>query len=399
MNMRRCCALSGAIALLAATMVTAQAPAGAQGGRGQGAGGAGGFGAGFGGKPPTALRAIAAETTAAKVKDPGWKAPRTAWGHPDLAGVWTSDDMRSVQMSRAAQYGTRESLTPEEFAGRASGDEGSRDRAVNQETILRNEFGVRTFGYTSFVVDPPNGQMPAMTPAGKARAANRDAGTFGPGPFDTFEDFTLYDRCITRGVVGSILPVLYGNGVRIVQTPNEIVLSYEMVHDTRVIPVDGRPAAASSGIKQYMGNSRGRWEGDTLVIETNGFTDRTSIGPNGNGTRHSDQMKITEWLTRIDPEMIDYRIRVEDPVTYTAPFTLRLTITSQPNYEMYEYSCHEGNGAVKYALSADREYDRQVAEAKAKGLPIPNRVMGMAVYTGQAVEGREEVREFGGAGR
>jgi hypothetical protein len=96
---------------------------------------------------------------------------------------------------------------------------------------------------------------------------------------------------------------------------------------------------------------------------------------------------------------IDYRIRVEDPVTYTAPFTLRLTITSQPNYEMYEYSCHEGNGAVKYALSADREYDRQVAEAKAKGLPIPNRVMGMAVYTGQAVEGREEVREFGGAGR
>ena len=153
--------------------------------------------------------------------------------------------MRSVQMSRAPQYGTRESLTAEEFTRRASGDEGSRDRAVNQETILRNEFGVRTFGYTSFVVDPPNGQMPAMTPAGRARAANRDAGTFGPGPFDTFEDFTLYDRCITRGVVGSILPVLYGNGVRILQTPNEVVLSYEMVHDTRVIPIDGR---ATSGL-------------------------------------------------------------------------------------------------------------------------------------------------------
>jgi hypothetical protein len=115
--------------------------------------------------------------------------------------------MRSVQMSRASQYGTRESLTAEEFARRASGDEGSRDRAVNQETILRNEFGVRTFGYTSFVVDPANGQMPAMTVAGRARAANRDAGTFGPGPFNDFEDFTLYDRCVTRGVVGSILPV------------------------------------------------------------------------------------------------------------------------------------------------------------------------------------------------
>ena len=337
MSIKRSLALGGAIALLATTMVVAQAPAGAQGGgrgRGQGPGGAGGFG-GFGGKTPTALRAIPAETTAAKVKDPNWKAPKTAWGQPDLEGVWTSDDMRSVQMSRAPQYGTRESLTAEEFAGRASGDEGSRDRAVNQETILRNEYGVRTFGYTSFVVDPPNGQMPAMTPAGRARAANRDGGTFGPGPFDTFEDFTLYDRCITRGVVGSILPVLYGNGVRILQTPNEVVLSYEMVHDTRVIPIDGR-AVAGAGIKQYMGSSRGHWEGDTLVIETSRFTDRTSIGPNGNGTRHSDQMKMTEWLTRIDPQMIDYRIRVEDPVTYTTPFTLRLTITSQPGYEMYE---------------------------------------------------------------
>ena len=137
-----------------------------------------------------------------KAKDPNWKAPKTAWGHPNLEGVWTSDDMRSVQMSRAPQYGTRELLTPDEFARRASGDEGSRDRAVNQETILRNEFGVRTFGYTSFVVDPPNGQMPAMTAAGRARAANRDAGTFGPGPFNEFEDFTLYDRCITRGIVG-----------------------------------------------------------------------------------------------------------------------------------------------------------------------------------------------------
>jgi hypothetical protein len=304
-------------------------------------------------------------------------------------------------------------LTPEEFTSRASGDEGSRDRAVNQETILRNEFGVRTFGYTSFVVDPPNGQMPAMTAAGRARAANRDAGTFGPGPFDDFEDFTLYDRCVTRGLVGSILPVLYGNGVRILQTPNEVVLSYEMVHDTRIIPIDsstssGSPRVESRGdgradvgqaIKQYMGSSRGHFEGDTLVIETSHFTDRTSIGPNGNGTRHSDRMKITEWLTRIDPEMIDYRIRVEDPVTYTAPFTLRLTITSQPGYEMYEYSCHEGNGAVKYALSAEREYDRKVAEAKAKGLPVPPRTMGMEVYTGQAVEGREEIREFGGTAR
>src|SRR5689334_5019923 len=120
-------------------------------------------------KTPSALRAVAAETTAAKVKDPNWKAPRTAWGHPDLEGTWTSDDMRGVPTSRPPAQADRESLTPEEFARRAGGDEASRDRAVNQETFLRNEFGVRTFGYTSFVVEPKDGRMPALTAAGQAK--------------------------------------------------------------------------------------------------------------------------------------------------------------------------------------------------------------------------------------
>jgi hypothetical protein len=339
---------------------------------------------------PSALRAIPAETTAEKVKNPGWKAPRTGWGHPDFQGIWTSDDMRGVPMARPAGQAGRESLTPEEFAQRAGRDETFRDAAVNRETILRNEFGVRTFGYTSFIIDPPDGRMPELTPVGIARRnAVAGVGTFGTGPFNSFEDFSLYDRCITRGI-GGIFPVLYGNGIRIVQSPTEVVLSYEMVHDTRVIPLDGRPHVGS-GIRQYMGDSRGRWEGDTLVIETTNFTDKTSIG----GPPHSNRLRLTEWLTRIDPQMIDYKMRVDDPVTYTSPFTVRLTITQQPGYELYEYSCHEGNGAVKYALSADREWDRQVEEARAKGLPIPRRNMGMEVYTGAPVEGRQPVREFG----
>jgi hypothetical protein len=353
-----------------------------------------GLGGGRGGGPtitPSAMRAIPAETTAAKAKDPNWKAPRTAWGHPDLDGVWTSDDMRGIPTSRQAAMGTRESLTPEEFARRAGGDESSRDRAVNQETFLRNEFGVRTFGYTSFVVDPPNGQIPQVTPAALARRkAMANVGTFGQGPFNTFTDFSLYDRCITRGV-GGIFPVLYGNGIRIAQTPNEVIISYEMIHDTRVIPLDNRPHLASS-ITQYMGDARGRWAGDTLVVETTNFTDKTSFSG-----LHSDQLKLTEWFTRIDPEMIDYRIRVEDPETWTAPFTVRLTITQQPNYQLFEYSCHEGNGAVGYALSGERAYERMVDEAKAKGLPIPPRTMGMEVYSGGQVEGRQPVRELGGA--
>src|SRR5689334_4348694 len=256
---------------------------------------------------PSKLRSVPAETTAAKVKDPNWKAPKTAWGQPDLTGIWTSDDMRGIPATRPAAQKDRESLTPEEFARRAGGDEASRDRAVNQETFLRNEFGVRTFGYTSLVVDPANGQIPQVTPAALARRkAVANVGTFGQGPFNTFDDFTLYDRCITRGI-GGIMPVLYGNGIRIAQTPNEVIISYEMIHDTRVIPLDGRPHVGK-GIKQYMGDARGHFEGDTLVVETTNFTDKTSIAG-----LHSDQLKLTEWFTRIDPEMIDYRIKVDDP--------------------------------------------------------------------------------------
>jgi hypothetical protein len=342
-------------------------------------------------KTPSKLRSVPAETTAAKVKDPNWKAPRTAWGAPDLTGIWTSDDMRGVPATRPAAQKDRESLTPEEFQRRAGGDEASRDRAVNQETVLRNEFGVRTFGYTSFVVDPPDGQLPALTPAGQAKQrASFGVGTFGGGPFNDFSNFSLYDRCITRGIAG-IFPVLYGNGLRIMQTPNEVIVSYEMIHDTRVIPLDGRPHVGAK-IEQYMGDSRGHWEGDTLVVETTNFTNRVGAfnGPN------SDKLKVTERFTRIDPQMIDYRIRVEDPVMYAAPFTIRYTITQQPNYQLYEYSCHEGNGAVGNALSGERAYEREVAEAIKAGKPIPTRAPGgMEVYTGAPVEGREAVREFG----
>ncbi len=342
------------------------------------------------GGPPTAepstIRSVPAETTTAALTDPNWEVPRTSWGDPSFEGVWSTDDMRGVGTSRNPRHGTRESLTPEEFAERANRDEAGMDRAVNTETFLRNEWGIRTFGYTSLVIDPPDGRIPEMTEAGRARAGNRDRGTFGPGPFDAFEDFTLYDRCITRGVMGSILPVIYGNGLRIAQTPDTFAISYEMIHDTRIVPLDGRPHV-SDDIRQYMGNARGYWDGDTLVIETRNFTDETSIGANGNGTRHSEQMTITERLTRVDPDMIEYIATVEDPVAYTAPFTVRLMITTQPDYQTYEYSCHEGNGAVGHSLSGERAYERLVEEAIAAGLPIPPRG-GMNVY-GPPEEGAE----------
>ncbi len=315
-----------------------------------------------------AQAAGSAEALAAARTNPAWVPPKTPWGHPDLQGVWTTDDMRGIPQQRPPELGTRQYLTDEELAARRA----QRDRARETQDrgavgTFRNEEGTRTFGYTSLVIDPPDGRIPAVLEA--ARERRIAPGTFGVGPFNTMRDFSLYDRCITRGVVGSFGPAVYGNGARILQTADAVVISYEMVHDTRVIPLDGRPPLGD-GIRQYLGDSRGRFEGDTLVIESSNFTDATALG----GVRHSEQLKLTERLTRIDPEMIDYEVRVEDPLTWEKPWTLRMTITQQPGYAMYEYACHEGNMALRHILSGERAYERAAAEAAAKGLPPPERV-------------------------
>ncbi len=312
-----------------------------------------------------------AEASAAAFVNPRWTPPKLAWGHPDFEGIWTSDDMRGVPMSRPTQFGNRGYLTDEEFTARASERSKARDINDARTGTFRNEEGSRDFGYTSLVIEPADGRVPALTQ--EARARRLVPGTNGVGPFNTVEDFNNYDRCITRGVAGSWLPVVYGNGARIIQTPDAVIIAYEMVHDTRVIPLDGRPHLAS-GIPQLMGDARGHWEGDTLVIETTHFTDRTSVGPNGNGARHSTAMKMTERIRRIDPEMLDYQLRIEDPKTYVAPWTIRMTLTHQRGYEIYEYGCHEGNGAVGNSLSGERVYEKQAAENAAKGLPPPERV-------------------------
>jgi hypothetical protein len=310
-----------------------------------------------------------ADAGAAKRANPNWKAPRNAWGQPDLEGIWTTDDMRGVPMSRPQQFGTRAYMSDDEFANRAKARANARDVDNARTGTFRNEEGTRAFSYTSMVIEPADGRVPALTDAARARRRPGDAGSFGLGPWEKVQDFSLYDRCITRGVVGSWMPAVYGNGARIIQTPDSVVIAYEMVHDTRVIPLDGRPRL-NPAIKQFMGDSRARYEGDTLVIESSNFTDRTNVG----GARHSDGLKMIERFTRVDPEMIDYEIHVEDPATFAAPWTMRLTVTAQPNYEIYEYACHEGNIAMRNALSAERAYEKAVADAKAKGLPPPERV-------------------------
>jgi hypothetical protein len=178
----------------------------------------------------------------------------------------------------------------------------------------------------------------------------------GRGPADSYTDRSLYDRCITRGLVGSLTPAIYNAGNQIVQSPGYVVITNEMIHEARIIPLDGRPAL-SPAIKQWVGDSRGRFEGDTLVVETTNFTDRTNVGQ----ARHSDKLKITERYTRTDENTLVLRLTVEDPETWDAPWTLELPLKRDDSYGMFEYACHEGNLAMFNILSGHRAEERAAA--------------------------------------
>jgi len=298
--------------------------------------------------------------------------PKTPWGEPDLQGVWSSDDTAGIPRERAEELGMRLYQTDEEFAARKKQVDVGVQRGQNAVGSFRNDFATRAFRQTSLIIDPPDGRMPETTPQAEKRRASRDRGTFGNGPFNTFEDFTLYDRCITRGIVGSVLRVIYGNGNRIVQSPGVVAFSYEMIHDTRIIYTDGRPHIGQS-IRQYLGDSRAHWDGDLLVVETTNLTDRTSIGGNGNGLRHSDKMKITEQFKRVADDVVQYQFTIDDPVTYARPFTMSMPLTPLSGGVLLPYECHEGNLAVRNALSAERAEDRALAEDLAKGIKRPRR--------------------------
>jgi hypothetical protein len=298
-----------------------------------------------------------------------WTPPKTPWGHPDLQGVWTSDAAWGIPLQRPDQFAGRAELTDEEYKQKIERDNRSRSAAENAVGSFRGDGAWlnKSFRQTSLIVEPADGKIPPVTPEAEKRRAPRDQGSFGEGPFDNPEGFTLYDRCITRGVVGSIVPVIYGNGNRILQTPNEVVISYEMVHDTRIIPLDGRPHVGSN-IQQYLGDARGRWEGNTLVIETVNFTDKTSIGLNGNGLRHSASMKLVERFTRVEPDVIRYEVTIEDPKTYTRPWKIALPLTSPPGFQLLPYECHEGNYMLPAVLSAERTEDKAIEEDAKKGI-------------------------------
>jgi hypothetical protein len=298
--------------------------------------------------------------------------PKTPWGDPDLQGVWSSDDTSGVPMQRPADLGTNLYQSEELWAARQKQTQQGIQNALNAIGTFRGDYARRSFRQTSLIVDPPDGRTPAFTPAAEKRRAPRDRGTFGDGPFNTPEDFTMYDRCITRGIVGSVLRVVYGNGNRIVQAPGMVAISYEMIHDTRVLYTDGRPHVSPS-IRQLLGDSRARWQGDELVVETTNLTDKTSIGLNGNGLRHSDKMVITERFKRVADDIIQYQMTIDDPVTYARPFTLSLPLTPLEGNILLPYDCHEGNLALLQSLGAERAEDRALEADLKRGVIRPRR--------------------------
>jgi len=306
-----------------------------------------------------------------EAKPSNYKPPRLPWGDPDLQGIWPGTDLINVPLQRPENLGNRLYLTDEEYAQRA-GQLQQRANAGQAPAQSSGPVSINPPGYwldfgkatrlTSLIVDPPNGRMPAYTAAALEKRAARAAARQGHGPNESPEDQSIYDRCISRGVLGSILPVIYNNGNQIHQAPGYVAIRYEMIHETRIIPLDGRPFL-SKGFGSYMGDGRGHWEGDTLVIETRNFLgDRNGLGGNGGGDAHSADMVLTERWTRVAPDQMNYEAIVNDPKTWVAPFKIAMPLRADPQYELFEYACHEGNYAMFGMLQGARADEAAAAK-------------------------------------
>jgi len=305
-----------------------------------------------------------------------WTQPKTPWGDPDLQGTWTSDDCIGTPLNRPANFGDRGYYTEEELATRQAAIARQQQNDLVATVAEGARVGTGPPGHwgerarrpckqTSLVIEPANGRVPDMLPEAKTRPIPEGAGNNNPKA-DSWEDFSYYIRCITRGVPGSIFPVIYGNGQQIVQGQGFVTILQEMVHEARVIPLDGRPHAGPN-VRTYMGDARGHWEGNTLVVETTNFIgNRTGITGNGGGTPTSDALKLTERFTRISPDEMRYEITLDDPKTYVKPFKVGFPLTQEPGYQNFEYACHEGNYAMFDSLSAARAKEKAAAEAAKK---------------------------------
>jgi hypothetical protein len=309
--------------------------------------------------------AVALVSVALSAQQAALKAPRTAWGDPDISGLFTTDDELGVPFERPTQFGDRQYVTDEEYKQRLT-------QAERQEEADREEFvaprtaqgngpvagGTGPPGHwlergkpsrrTSLVIDPPDGRIPFLNDDARRRGAIAAMRTPEGILFNGPEDLDKYDRCITRGFPHVIFPTIYDNTSQIVQGPGWVSIRYEMIHDARVIPLDSRPHV-SPKIRSYFGDSRGRWDGDTLVVDATNFS--AKAGYRGATTN----LHVIERFRRTDANTVHYELTVEDPTTFLRPWTASMDLKKDARQvQVPEYACHEGNYAMFNILSGAR---------------------------------------------
>jgi hypothetical protein len=294
---------------------------------------------------PRELRAQSTSPPAARAHS------RTSWGDPDLEGVWTTDNNFAIPLERPPEFADKEFLDGPDLEAALAQRARMIDAVANGGAVgagpshWYENLQARS-RRSSLVVDPKDGRLPALTAAARNRIAAERAARAGRGPADSYEDFSLWDRCITVGLPAVMFPTGYNNNVRILQAPGYVTITHEMMHDTRVIPLDQSPHLASR-IRSYMGDSRGRWEADTLVIDVTNFNPKT----NYRGSR--DTLHLVERYTRTGVDQMRYEVTIDDPQTFERPWTAVLDLSPQKG-DMYEYACHEGNRGLENMLRAAR---------------------------------------------
>jgi len=299
-----------------------------------------------------------------------WVNGRTPDGQPDLQGVWVNDTI--TPMERPASLADRAFLTDDEIQALEARTAQRRRQADNNIEVtaggsvggynqiwLDSGDSVLSTGQTALIVDPPNGRAPIR------ESALRSRDFYFASVEDDYVYHTVWDRCITRGVPGSMLPAGYNNAYRFIQTEDTVTIVYEMIHDVRVIPLD-KSEHIDERVRLWMGDSVAHWEGETLVVETTNFNDRGMIASSMAGGRLkgvpvTEDLQVVERFTRISADTIIWEVQISDPEIYTQPFTISMPLTRDPEYVMYEYACHEGNHAIGNILRAGRA--REAREA------------------------------------
>jgi hypothetical protein len=285
---------------------------------------------------------------------------RTPWGDPDLQGVWTNST--TTPLERSDKFANKPTLTNEERAALDADDVRNADRPPAKGSPGNyNDFwfdrGKRS-DQTSLIVDPPDGKFPSLTPQGQKVQDAQPR----PGPPASPEDLSLFERCITRSMPGAMLPGFYNHNYQILQTPGYVVILVEMIHDARIIPMDGQPHAPPN-LQRWLGDSRGHWEGNTLVVETTNVRPAQPVRPGravfGGG---GEKFKVVERFTRVDANTLDYQFTVTDPDLVTRPWTVS-TPMSKIDAPIFEYACHEGNHSAENMLRGARQAEQETGEA------------------------------------